>query len=83
MGRLEDGVPWAVHEIENERGKSTDVLTLIFYSLSSSTTLKAERWLPTANIIFNRKMKCVFFLLIFFYLFLAQNQTKTNQNMVS
>lgn len=59
-----------MHKIENDIGQSTDVLKLIFYTFSffSSTMLKVQDrgcW-PTADIVSNRKTKCIFFLLIFF-----------------
>ena len=76
--QLEDKVHfWAMHQIENEVGQSTDVLRLVFYPLSffSSTTLKAKGQKDGCLqqiFFFNRKMKCIFFLLIFCYLFLAK-----------
>lgn len=38
----------------------------LFLFLSHAEGGATGRWLPTANIIFNRRMKCIFFLLIFF-----------------
>jgi hypothetical protein len=60
------GLQWAV--LKNR----VNVLNLCSRSFLSHAEGQKEKWLPTANIIFNRKMKCVFFLLIFFNLFLAK-----------
>lgn len=66
-----------MHKIENNVGRSTDVLKLFFYTLSffsyHAEGFKTGSCLPTANTVFNRKTKCILFSLIFFFnLFLAK-----------